>query len=87
MEATLAMQMACTHAAVMNVFSRFHGDYGGERSLVAGANAVARLLRSFAVQVEAMRRLKHGGSQLVRVEHVHVHQGAQAVIGAVRTAE
>jgi hypothetical protein len=27
--------------------------------------------------------LRHGGSQFVRVEHVHINEGAQAVIGNV----
>jgi hypothetical protein len=31
----------------------------------------------------ALRRLRNGGSQFVRVEHVHVNDGGQAVIGAV----
>ena len=34
-------------------------------------------------QVDALRRLRNGGSQLVRVEHVHVHEGAQAVAGVI----
>jgi hypothetical protein len=33
---------------------------------------------------EVLRRLRNGGSQFVRVEHVHVHEGGQAVIGNVR---
>jgi hypothetical protein len=86
-EAALAMQMACNHAAIMNVFSRFHGDYGGEHSLSVGANAVARLQRSFALQVETLRRLRSGGSQVVRVEHVHFHEGAQGIIGHVGNAD
>ena len=45
--------------------------------------AAARLLRAYATQVEALRRLRHGSSQLVRVDHVHVNEGGQAVIGAV----
>jgi hypothetical protein len=35
-------------------------------------------------QVETLRRLKNGGSQIVRVEHVHVNEGGQALIGNVR---
>jgi hypothetical protein len=35
--------------------------------------------------VEALRRLRHGSDQYVRVEHVHVSDGGQAVIGNVRT--
>jgi hypothetical protein len=30
--------------------------------------------------------LRHGGDQYVRVEHVHVNDGGQAVIGNVKTA-
>ena len=32
-------------------------------------------------QVEALRRLRNDGSQIVRVEHVHVNEGGQAVTG------
>jgi hypothetical protein len=38
-----------------------------------------------ATQVEALRRLRNGGSQTVRVEHVHVNEGGQAIIGNVRS--
>jgi hypothetical protein len=49
------------------------------------ASAAARLLRAYATQVEALRRLRNGGSQLVRVEHVHVNEGGQALIGNVKS--
>ena len=45
--------------------------------------AVAKLGRAFAAQVEALRRLKNGGSQFVRVEHVHVNDGGKAIFGNV----
>ena len=48
------------------------------------ASAAARLLRAYATQVEALRRLRNGNSQTVRVEHVHVNEGGQALIGNVR---
>jgi hypothetical protein len=41
------------------------------------AAAAARLLRTYAIQVETLRRLRNGGSQFVRVEHVHVNEGGQ----------
>jgi hypothetical protein len=47
------------------------------------ASAAARLLRAYATQVEALRRLRHGGSQTLRVEHMHVNEGGQALIGNV----
>ena len=40
-------------------------------------------MRTYVTQVETLRRLRHGGSQYVRVEHVHVNEGGQAIIGNV----
>lgn len=40
-------------------------------------------MRAYATQVETLRRLRNGGSQFVRVEHVYVHEGGQAIIGNV----
>lgn len=82
-EAALAIQMACTHAVTMAVLTTLGGASGRDRSMAMKATAVARLLKAFAAQVEALRRLKHGGSQFVRVEHVHVNEGANAVIGNI----
>jgi hypothetical protein len=42
------------------------------------------LLRAYAAQVEALRRLRNGGSQTFRVEHVYVNEGGQAIIGKSR---
>lgn len=81
MEAALAVQMACTHAVAMAVLSRVGGGHGGDRHVALMAAAGARLLRAFATQVEAMRRLRNGSSQYMRIEHVHLESGAQAVIG------
>jgi hypothetical protein len=86
MEAALAMQMACTHAANMVVLGRLGGGGGGERRVVAIASASARLSQAFAAQMEAYRRLRNGSSQFVRVEHVHINEGAQAVIGNIKQA-
>ena len=85
-EGALAVQMACTHAAAMSVLARFRGGGGSEGRVVALATAAARLMRAYSVQVETLRRLRHGGDQYVRVEHVHVNDGGQAVIGNVKTA-
>ena len=61
------------------------GVDGPLRHVGAGnGSAAARLLRAYATQVEALR-LRNGGSQTVRVEHVHVNEGGQAVIGNVKS--
>jgi hypothetical protein len=45
--------------------------------------AVARLTKGFTSQVDSLARPRRGGEQRVVVEHVHVHSGAQAIVGAV----
>jgi hypothetical protein len=87
MEAALAIQMACTHTAALSVLARFGSGGGTERRVVPLANAAARLLRAYSIQVETFRRLRHGGDQYVRVEHVHVAEGGQAIVGNVKTQD
>ena len=69
----------------MAVLSRLGGAAGGDRTVAGMASAAARLLRAYAAQVEALRRLRNGNSQTVRVEHVHVNEGGQALIGNVNS--
>lgn len=81
-EAMLAVQMAATHALGMEVM-------GKARQAVATphaetyANIATKFQRTFLAQVEALSRLRRGGEQTVRVEHVHVYPGAQAIVGNV----
>ena len=46
--------------------------------------AIARLMKTYAMQMEVLGRLRNGGQQFVRVEHVHINHGGQAVIGNVK---
>jgi hypothetical protein len=78
-----ANKMARTHAAVMTVLGRLDAGLGSERRVAAVGSAASRLMRAFATQVEVLRRLRNGGHQTVHVEHVHVNDGGQAVIGNV----
>jgi hypothetical protein len=83
-EAALAVQMACTHTAAMAVLAKLDVAFGTEQRVVAFGSAAARLMRACATQVEILRRMRNGGQQFVRVEHVHVNDGGQAVIGNVK---
>jgi hypothetical protein len=83
-EAALAVQMACTHTAAMGVLAKLDVAFATERRVAAFGSAAARLLRAYAMQVEVLRRLRTGGQQFVRVEHVYVNDGGQAVIGNVQ---
>jgi hypothetical protein len=84
-EAALALQAACTHMVAMVMMARIGGGHGGDRRLPALASAAAKLMRAHCMQVETYRRQRGGGEQNIRVEHVHVHEGGQAIVGAVTT--
>ena len=76
----LAVQMACTHMAAMAVLGKMDSGFGTERRVAALGSTAVRLLRAYAMQMEVLRRLRHGGQQHVRVEHVHINDGGQAVV-------
>ncbi len=44
-------------------------------------------MKTYALQMEVLRRLRTGGHQFVRVEHVHINDGGQALIGNVKRAD
>jgi hypothetical protein len=68
-EGTLAVQMAATHSASMAVLSRIGSAHSGYRLITAYSNAASKLLRAYTAQVDALRRLRGGGAQHIRVEH------------------
>jgi hypothetical protein len=86
-EGALAVQMACTHTAATAVLARLDVAFADERRVAAFGSAAARLMRAYATQVEVLRRLRNGGQQVVRVEHIYVNDGGQAVIGNVKKSE
>ena len=82
MAAMLAGQMAVTHALAMDMLSRTKRAGFIDGMHAYGALAT-KLLRTYTMQTEALAKLKRGGEQTVRVEHVHAYPGGQAVVGAV----
>jgi hypothetical protein len=67
--------------------TKLDNGQGTTDRVVRLASAAARLSRAFTMQVEAYRRLRHGGDQYVRVEHVHINEGGQALIGNVQAQD
>jgi hypothetical protein len=77
----------CTHSAAMSVLARLSGGGGSDQRFAALGSAATRLLKAFTMQVEVQRRLRHGTERYVRVEHVLIGDGGQAVIGNVKTRD
>jgi hypothetical protein len=83
-EALLAVQLIGVHEAA----TTFLHQATAEGQTVEGADRnvlrATRLMRLFTEQLDAMAKLKGRTSQQkVTVEHVHVHDGGQAIVGAV----
>jgi hypothetical protein len=81
-EAMLAAQMAAVHMSTMTFARRLaHVDSIPQQD--SAERAFNKLARTFAAQVEALKRYRSGGEQTVRVEHVTVNEGGQAIVGTV----
>jgi len=68
----------------MAVLANMDSGFGTGRRIAALGSTAARLMKAYTMQMEVLRRLRNGGHQFVRVEHVHVNSGGQAVIGNVK---
>lgn len=81
LEAMLAVQMLATHNTAMEMLRRaLIPDQPCADEMV---NRSTKLLRTFTAQMEALNRHRGKGQQKMTVEHVHVHQGGQAIVGPV----
>lgn len=81
-EAMLAAQMAAVHNATMT-FARRLNNVETIPQQDSAERAFNKLARTFAAQMEALKRYRTGGQQKVTVEHVTVNQGGQAIVGNV----
>jgi hypothetical protein len=81
-ECMMAAQMAAVHMATMTFARRLaHCDNIAQQD--SAERAFNKLSRTFAAQMEALKRYRTGGEQKVTVHHVTVKEGGQAIVGAV----
>jgi hypothetical protein len=82
-EGLLASQLLASHNAAMECYRRAmlpEQTFEGRRENLSQAN---KLSRTHATLLEALNRHRGKGQQKVTVEHVHVHNGGQAIVGNV----
>ena len=83
-EALLLTQMATIHQATMMLARRLnHVENIPQQD--AAERALNKLARTYAAQVETLKRYRTKGHQTVRVERVTVQDGGQAIVGNVST--
>jgi hypothetical protein len=85
LEGMMGAQLIASHSAAMECYRR---AMIGEQTFVGrqeNLNHANKLSRTFTMLLDALNRHRGKGQQKVTVEHVHVHAGGQAIVGAVDT--
>src|SRR5450631_434882 len=83
-EAMLGTQMIAANDAALMFLNRATLENQTFEGTDANVLRATRLMRVFSEQLEAMQKLRgKAGQQRVTVEHVHVHNGGQAIVGTV----
>jgi hypothetical protein len=77
-ETLLATQMAGVHMAAMKGL-RYLRDATSLEVQESAANMTNKMMRTFALQVEALKKHRSSGEQIIKVQHVTVN-GGQAVV-------
>jgi hypothetical protein len=85
LEGMIAAQLVACYNASMECYRRAmigEQTFEGRRENLNQAN---KLSRTYANLLEALNRHRGKGQQKVTVEHVHVHEGGQAVVGNIES--
>jgi len=83
LEALLVSQMIAVNTAVGEVMTRAMAKDQRLDFRERNTNLATKLQRTFLQQIDSLQKLRGKGQQKVTVEHVHVHQGGQAVVGNI----
>lgn len=78
----LASQMAAIHNATMTA-ARQLANATGIPAQDSASNIFNKLARTYAAQVEALKKYRSAGEQTIKVQHVVVNEGGQAIVGNV----
>ncbi|MBV8107279.1 MAG: hypothetical protein JO223_22195 [Hyphomicrobiales bacterium] len=81
-EAMLAAQMAAVHTASMTLARRL-AQVENIPQQDSAERAFNKLTRTFATQMSALKEYRSKGEQKMTVQHVHVAEGGQAIVGNV----
>jgi hypothetical protein len=84
LEGMLAAQMLACHNAAMECYRRAINHEQTIEQSNFNLTQANRLSRTYASLLEALNRHRGKGQQKMTVEHVHVHEGGQAIVGNVQ---
>ena len=82
-EGMLAVQMVGAHNFAMKAFRGLGANEQPRVWVEYYLNQATKMTRTFIAQMEALKKYRTGGQQKMTVEHVHVNDGGQAIVGTV----
>ena len=80
----LAAQMVALHSAGMECLRRAAIQDQPSHAREANLALAAKLIRTYGLTLETLNKHRGKGQQTVRVEHVTVKAGGQAIVGNVK---
>ena len=83
-EGMIAAQMVACHHAAMECYRRAMIREQTFEGRSENLNQANKLSRTYSTLLEALNRHRGKGQQKVTVEHVHVYEGGQAIVGNVQ---
>jgi hypothetical protein len=83
LEGMIAAQLVAAHNVAMECYRRANVPNMPFKVRDGHLNQANKLSRTFVTLLEALNKHRGKGQQKVTVEHVHVHQGGQAIVGHV----
>ena len=86
LEAMLVAQMVAVHFAAIEATRRAGVANQTFEARNMNLKHAGQLMRTYTQQMEALKRHRGKGEQKMTVEHVHVHDGGQAIVGTVNNA-
>ena len=83
-EGMLAVQLTVTHNQALEYLALSMSNRLNPEIAPVAVNTATRLMRTFINLIEALikYRNRNEANQRIRVDHVHVHQGGQAIVGS-----
>ena len=82
-EGIMATQIVSTHNLAMEMMSRA-AQREDQIAIESAVNLATKLTRSFITLVDGLDKHRYGRQQKMTVEHVHVNEGGQAIVGNVK---
>jgi hypothetical protein len=80
----LATQMVCIYNLSLECAKRAMLPDQTSDGVNYNINRATKLMRTFTAQMEALQRHRNGGKQTIKVQHVTVESGGQAVVGDIK---